>query len=204
MASVFEDAPDAAGASDVSWDREGHPLRRYAARMIDALLFGSPIAIILIVLLGLVVPAAGDWVIAGGEVQQLLVAVPLRFICAIPGIAAVLAWKGTTPGKWLFGIRVRVDGGDRSFGRMLKREALVATLGVGLGLPLFALVAMIKGYSDAEKGEPTIWDARVGTAVEGQVIDRWALRVRLAVGTLIWAGVMIWGIAARLLSMGQT
>lgn len=204
MAVVFDGAPEEVAADDVVWDREAHQLRRYAARMIDALLFGSPIAIILIIALGVVFPAAGDWVMADGEMQRLLVAVPLRFICAIPGIAAVLAWKGTTPGKWLFGIRVTVDEGDRNFGRMLKREALVAILGVGLGLPLFAFVTMIKSYGDVEKGGTTVWDSRVGTEVEGQVIDHWTLRLRLAIGTLIWAAVMIWGIAARMLSMGQT
>ncbi len=65
------------------------------------------------------------------------------WIVASPCIAACVAWKGTTPGKLLFSLRVVSHDGALNYRTALRREAYLLIWGIGLGIPLLSLIMLI-------------------------------------------------------------
>jgi uncharacterized RDD family membrane protein YckC len=73
---------------------------------------------------------------------------------------------GTTPAKWLFGIRVEHPGGSLlSLGKALKRSFLVFVQGVGLGIPFVALFTQLFAYRRLTKTGTTLWDTSTSAVV---------------------------------------
>jgi uncharacterized RDD family membrane protein YckC len=82
--------------------------------------------------------------------SSLLNVIPLR--CA-----------STTPGKWIFGVRiVRRDGRPMTCGAALKREVEAVTTGCALGFVPFDIMALWSNYSQLSEEGETSWDARRG------------------------------------------
>lgn len=79
--------------------------------------------------------------------------------------ALLLSRFGTTPGKWLMGIRLAsLMGTPRiSFGRALLRSALVFFLGTGLMMFPVGLVMMLFSYWSLRSRGICLWDARATT-----------------------------------------
>ena len=79
--------------------------------------------------------------------------------------ALFLSRLGTTPGKWLMGIRLAsLLGSPRiSFGRALLRSALVFFLGTGLMMFPVGLVMMLFSYWSLRSRGICLWDARATT-----------------------------------------
>lgn len=79
--------------------------------------------------------------------------------------ALFLSRIGTTPGKWLMGIRIAsLLGTPRiSFGRALLRSALVFFLGTGLMMFPVGLVMMLFSYWSLRSRGISLWDARATT-----------------------------------------
>ena len=74
---------------------------------------------------------------------------------------------GTTPGKAAFGIRiVNAGGGNPGLGKGLMRAFLVWMLGMGLGLPILSLIAMVAGLFVLLMSGVTLWDRQLGLRVE--------------------------------------
>jgi hypothetical protein len=141
--------------------------------------------------------AGPDWLYAfvteGGRWVQVLVFGPLSWILSAPIVAVLLAKFGTTPGKLLFGLRVvPTDGIAPMLPRLMQRELRVLIWGVGLGIPLLGLLAMITSFETVNKGEPARWDEAAGLAVEARRVAGWQL-VGVIVGTAVVVGMMLWG-----------
>lgn len=80
----------------------------------------------------------------------------------IPVEAFLLSRTGTTPGKWMLGIRVTDDlGQNLAYWPALKRSGLVLVIGNGFGLPTFELLPMIQGVMSwilYRRSGTTLWD----------------------------------------------
>ena len=73
---------------------------------------------------------------------------------------------GTTPAKWLFGIRVAQPSGNLlSFPDALNRSFLVFVQGVGLGIPLVALFTQLFAYRRLTTTGTTLWDTSANAVV---------------------------------------
>lgn len=71
----------------------------------------------------------------------------------------LLCTIGTTPGKWLFGLRVeRLDGGRLTYWQGLKRMAGIFIRGLGCTLPVYSLWRLWRSYRTAAKGGVLPWE----------------------------------------------
>jgi len=104
-----------------------HPWRRFFARNLDLVFSMVPAVIIITLLLYLMLPndQMVDRVLAHDTF--LLIA---AYLVWIPMEAGFLASIGTTPAKWIFGIRVQCqNGGNLTFINAFKRASLVFLIG---------------------------------------------------------------------------
>lgn len=113
--------------------RPYHPLRRYFARLFD---YGW-ITILLLTLFSVIIRIRPipNWLSIVIQYGSLLLAVPI--------LALMLHYCGTTPGKWLFCLSVISENGnklDYAIARDREWQALVR--GYGLGLPVFRTVRL--------------------------------------------------------------
>ena len=112
---------------------EPHPWLRYFARGLD------------VGLAGLVVSGAAYL----GLHAQLSSWVASFLICRL----------GTTPGKWIFGIRVEgFDGGRIGYGAAVGRTLQVFIVGEGAGIPFVNLICNIVSYRAYLRGEVRSWE----------------------------------------------
>lgn len=72
--------------------------------------------------------------------------------------AVVMALLGTTPGKALFGIRVRAFGRKLSFGQAILRNLGMWLFGLGLGIPIVTVVTTIVSARKLWAGGDVAWD----------------------------------------------
>lgn len=81
--------------------------------------------------------------------------------------ALLISSFGTTPGKWLFGIKVtQKKGGRLNYMEALNRSMFVWILGIGIGIAFLQIVAMaIALLYLLSKGE-TFWDRLLNTQVD--------------------------------------
>ena len=144
--------------------QEIHPWRRWFARWLDYLLWGAVAEVIWIVLLR-VRPMPGDF----GNVL-FSVAVMALFV---PVEALLLHKFGTTPGKYVMGIRLEyIQGGNLPYAEALYRSLRVFTQGAGLGIPIVSLFSylfcfcqltgrsyrLFSRYDEVKKPESMPWD----------------------------------------------
>lgn len=180
------------------WTPATNPWRRYGARIIDAYLFGETILGIVGILIGIF---GSDWlfywVTEENQWKQLLVWTPLMWIVAAPVIAACVAWKGATPGKLLFGLRIVGHDGTRSYAAALRREAMLLIWGIGLGIPLLSLAMLVRSYSEVEPAGIAKWDASSGLRVEEAPIKGWRL-AGVVVGTAIVLACLLLSLVMRM------
>jgi uncharacterized RDD family membrane protein YckC len=116
--------------------------------LVDVLLAGLTLSIIGGVF-GLNVATWNEYVIAW-----------LGNILWIPFEAAFLSSTGTTPGKWLFNIRLSDSAGDRlPFSTCLGRAFAVVLKGEGIGIPIVTIFTHIAAYNTLKGQGRTSWDA---------------------------------------------
>lgn len=73
-------------------------------------------------------------------------------------LATMLHYWGTTPGKWLFGLSVISENGNKlNHDIAITREGQALTRGYGFGLPVFSIVRLIMSYFFYMKGRLN-WD----------------------------------------------
>ena len=73
--------------------------------------------------------------------------------------AALLSTWGTTPGKWLFNVTLRVDEVKKlKFMPALERSISVWFFGIGMGIPLVCIPGMIMQYKKLLGMKATSWD----------------------------------------------
>jgi uncharacterized RDD family membrane protein YckC len=159
-----------------------HPWRRYFARMFDLWTF----SLIFFFFLGLTFPE-----FFGGKGSK-----GNQGLDGVSGLAAMLAYVpfeafclhafGSTPGKALYGIRVR-----DSFGRELplsisfKRAFAVWFRGLGLGIPIVALFTSISAYATLSREKQTSWDRDFNCLVSFRHLSVVGLLVLILAWTLL-------------------
>ncbi len=129
------------------------PWRRFFARQADYFLFVPAVTLPLEAAWSALLAAGetsafGDP--AGGLPGVLLGAAALNVACVVafvlPEALMLRAW-GTTPGKWLFRVRVVPLHGVRpTFAETLDRSLRVAVLGMALGLPFLWLLSALRAW----------------------------------------------------------
>lgn len=129
--------------------REYHPVRRYLARMLDYGLLNYILRFLVIVVFR-VRPFGTIW------------STVLNFTALftlIPIQAFLLHRFGTTPGKWVLGLRVEsCDGGNLCWQDALDREWNVLRYGRGYGIPLWEEWRLFKSYKKYRDEMETEWD----------------------------------------------
>lgn len=141
-----------------------HPWRRFFARTVDVAVLGLALFVGATFFVGFAFPenAAGF----AKAIQNPIIAGIIIYVLWLPFEAMFLASAGTTPAKWLFGIRVLDSSGTRlSFGTALQRTFLVWIQGEGLGMPLVTLLTRIFAYRRLTKTGTTLWDESVNSVV---------------------------------------
>lgn len=129
--------------------REYHPVRRFAARLIDYE--------ILRIFLQLLI-YAGFRVRPVSNVLSFFINYGSWFLM-IPVEGILLHKFGTTPGKWLMGLRVEsCNGGNLSFADAAARAWEVFRHGLGWGIPVWELWRLYKSYRNYQEQSEMDWD----------------------------------------------
>lgn len=88
------------------------------------------------------------------------------FLLSVPVEVLFLACFGTTPAKWLFGIRVvHPDGTLLSLSEAFRRALRVFAQGLGFGIPFIAPFTFLFAYRRLTKTGTTWWDAATNAVV---------------------------------------
>ncbi len=99
-------------------------------------------------------------------------------------VGLLLAAWGTTPGKWLLNMAVeRQDGTAIDFGSALRRSFAVWLRGLGGGLPVVSLIAMVLAWNRLRDDGQTSWDRDGGFVVRHGEVGFW--RGLAAVGAFL-------------------
>jgi uncharacterized RDD family membrane protein YckC len=146
-------------------EKAGQPLAgtwpRYWARMFDITLLS------LIVGGGLVYAVSAIYGPAILDSRSFTIVSTIILFPIVFGVDALIQFTfGNTPGKRLAGIRVETAAGQRpTLYQCLMRNLWVWVRGIGLGIPLLNIAAMIACYMKVRNGGLTSWDAEWNTRV---------------------------------------
>lgn len=141
-----------------------HPWRRLFARTVDICTAGLVLFMLLIFAFSATMPeqAAGF----AKAIENPIIASVVLYLIWLPAEALLLSLFGTTPAKWLFGIRVaHPDGNLLPFVAALNRSFLVFVQGVGFGIPFVALFTQLFAYRRLTKTGTTLWDTSTSAVV---------------------------------------
>lgn len=171
----------------------GRPWPRLFARMLDTFLFGFLGSIVLTIVLMITTRGGVDrFTSMTTGVGGMVVSNVLTFLLAFLPIAFFVAFA-QTPGKWLYGIRVRNKDGSRlKFTKTLKREGWVIVRGVGFGVPLLSLLALATSYSHLKDEGRARWDEVLDCDVQHSPVT-WFWWVRATFGALLFFTTNFWG-----------
>nr|SPS06268.1 membrane protein of unknown function [Candidatus Nitrotoga fabula] len=141
-----------------------HPWRRLFARTVDICTAGFLLFLLLIFALSAMMPeqAAGF----AKAMENPIIANVMQILVWVPAESVFLSLFGTTPAKWLFGIKVVHPGGELlSIPEALNRSFLVFLQGVGLGIPFVALFTQLFAYRRLTKTGTTLWDTSANAVI---------------------------------------
>lgn len=172
-------APRAAAAAHAA----AGPWRRLFARCFDVWTMAVPAGMFLGAVGGHLWPAFGLWMQSPSAAPLLgVILVPLALVFE----AVVFGLFGSTPGKFLFGVRVTLqDGGRPTFIQYLGRMARMYLSGLGLGIPFVTLITMGLQYANLNKGRAASYDHE-----RFLVHERGAGMLRTGLATLAFAGLV--------------
>ena len=129
--------------------REVHPWRRFLARNTDRLLFIAIVNFILFVVLRLRMIPDYFSILFGYAAYWIVIFLEPFW----------LHYVGTTPGKWLFGIRLEyIQGGKLPFDVAMNRCGKVFQQGQGFGIPIWQFYRLYKSHTDLTEHYETHWD----------------------------------------------
>lgn len=182
---------------DEGWqDATPAPWRRWLARRTDGAVLGTVAWVVLAFALGLFRPALLDVVFASPLFTNAAIAGVLVYAAAIPLLVLLTGLTGSSPGKWLFGVRVtRRDGRPIGVLACLRRELHVWAAGMAFALPLFSLGTMAFSYQRLKDRGVARWDEGedwVVTHRPGGVVQA----LLAGVGVLILVAVTVLGVLA--------
>ncbi|HET7881195.1 MAG TPA: RDD family protein [Acetobacteraceae bacterium] len=145
--------------SAVGWtDARPHPWRRYFARTFDLVVNGALSWALLGIILYIVAPAAGpDLLTSAGD--NTTIAGILNAALVLPLNAVFIGCTGGTLGKWLIGVRVLAADGDViGFVPAFRRECAVWLRGLGLCIPVIAILTCVNAYKNLKRNGSVSWD----------------------------------------------
>jgi len=155
--NVFSDSMiDAESVAEIPQQTVSHvrPWIRYLARATDVFLFSLIVGFM-----------AGMFAPSILEVPTAFLNLGILFVWIFQE-AILLANCGTTPGKWLFKIKVRDREGRKfKFADALNRSFSVWLKGMGAGVPLLSLIALVSSRSKLKRDGITTWDEEGGFVV---------------------------------------
>lgn len=170
--------------------KEHFPWQRFFARLLDAQIYRS--------LWVLILPALGFNMLKssrGGVLFLELLTLGTMFLLE----PLLLSRFGTTPGKWLFGLRVTSPDGRRlTYAEGRERIAYLFWYGIRLNLPFFRLYRLYVSYTDEQQEKELPWEDRSEQTIRDHAGWRFAAAAALAV--LLIAG----GVLRVLLPYGPT
>lgn len=170
--------------------KEHFPWQRFFARLLDAQIYRS--------LWVLILPALGFNMLKssrGGVLLLELLTLGTMFLLE----PLLLSRFGTTPGKWLFGLRVASPDGRRlTYAEGRERTAYLFWYGIRLNLPVFRLYRLYVSYTDEQQEKALPWEDRSEQTIRDHAGWRFAAAAALAV--LLIAG----GVLRVLLPYGPT
>lgn len=168
---------------------EHHPWRRLFARTVDTCTAGFVLFMLLIFALSATMPElAADFIKA---IENPIIAGVVLYLIWLPAEALSLSLFGSTPAKWLFGIRVAHPGGNLlSFAAALNRSFLVFVQGVGFGIPFVALFTQLFAYRRLTKTGTTLWDTSTTAVVHHK---KWGVFRALACTASVFAVLILIG-----------
>lgn len=148
-------APVAAKASPEYEDdvipRVRSPWRRFFARNIDLTIYSVLWSMLLTLALNVNISSRGT----AGKNVDLLMAVVFMLILE----PAMLSLFGTTPGKFLLGLRITSCEGRRlTYSEAASRTVSALWYGMGFCIPIYNLVRLWKSYKDCSEGYPLRWE----------------------------------------------
>lgn len=192
------DAPTAKVAAS-----DSRPWPRYLARMLDTIVLGAVVGMVLGIVMAFATEDGGARVFAAMEgVGGMLLSNVVSFVLAAVPLAFLLAFA-QTPGKWLFGIRVRNPDGSRlGLWKALQREAWVLVRGVGFALPLVTMFTMISSYTDLKDDGVTAWDRALRCEVTHAPATLWWW-MRAILGGLLVLCVSLWSYVDMFMPMAR-
>jgi len=134
--------------------RQIRPWVRYFARILDIFFFSMLVGF----MLGMFAPSVLD-------IPSSLLGMAILFIWIFQE-SILLANCGTTPGKWLFKIKVRNSKGQKlTFSEALNRSFSVWLKGLGAGVPIISLITLLISRSKLKRDAITAWDEEGGFVV---------------------------------------
>lgn len=160
------------------------PWRRMGARWFDLLLF-QLIFIIILRFSGhpmIQVPDAENagWMLIASLVPLIIME------------GALLGWIGTTPGKWLLGLRV-TDAEDKLLRTTTATVRAMRAWVLGMGMRLFPLELLGHAFNfwlGKKRGAP-LWDLTTGHAVRGREISTGRCGLFWAAMTLVFGAIVL-------------
>lgn len=130
------------------------------------------------------------------EINQYLVILILSIVALILNSLFFGMFRNTL-GKQLFGIKVILE--DWSLPTMwvyFQREFSVWVKGMGLGIPLIAIITLLVAFGASSRGELSTWDANCGTFVVQKHIGF----IRAFLGFLLWLSIVLLFVAVTVIS----
>lgn len=155
-------------------DQSARPWIRYWARIFDLFIIG-------LVPAGLYLLSAPE--VAEGASDLLLTIISINLWILVESV--LLSTWGTTPGKFLFKIKLgKSDGKPISIGDAFYRSWRVAWRGLALGIPLVSIFTLLRACDRLSTEGTTTWDREGGFTVTHKRIGKVRLTIILVVFTV--------------------
>lgn len=170
-----------------------HPWRRYIAKVVDIATSGLATFFVVVFVIAMISHPLASRVVHLAQVP--LVSGLLLTLVWIPIEVMCLSVFGTTPARWVFGIRVRrVDGGLPSANQAFRRTLWLVAQGMGLSLPILGLICPALSYRLLTEEGHTPWDEGQGLVVTHAVWGPGRAFVATAVTILVCVmqGMLSW------------
>ena len=150
-------------------DRDTQAWARWLGRLIDRVLllplaFGVFFAVGALVEIGRLPSEFIDWL--DNPIKTAAAEIAVVFVLAALWEPLFLSNTGTTPGKWIMGVRIRrPDGSNISLFTAVRRFFWVYIAGLGLGIPLVSLICMLVARATLVSEGALSWDTNLGIEV---------------------------------------
>lgn len=163
LAGAWQQGFKAARPEQANMPAGVHPWRRFFARFIDTLTLGFSTAFFISFYAASTLGINLNSYFSG----SLLVWAAFTTASLIITETALLHLFATTPGKWLFGIRVHANnGGNLSLKNSLERALGAQLIGQGANIPGVGLLTYSLGYIRLTRTRTTFWDTSAQSKVE--------------------------------------